>query len=217
MTDLDRLVSEFAAAFEAGDEPDPAAFLAQVEVEERPELADRLDAYLLEAPAPDWDPAAYERSPAKQAVTRAFESIEGVSGSWPELLPSLRNRARITRATVAERLASALGFAGDRERVHGYLHRMEHGRLPAPGVSDRVLDALADIVGTTREALRLAGASSGAGPEPMAGTFARAVDPDPQYALLELSDADAADSATAPPSPEERRDELDELFLGPGD
>ena len=47
-----------------------------------------LDTYLMDAPRRRWDPAAYEGSLAQAAVDRVYESIEGVSGTWPELLPA---------------------------------------------------------------------------------------------------------------------------------
>ncbi len=116
------------------------------------------------------------------------------------------------------------------QRVHAYYHQMEHGQIPASGVSDRVLDALAEIVDTTRERLRAAGEQvSGTDSTAVTG-FARRAFPDELYVERRLADGAApappAPSAGPPhgfvggaPSPgrrrERRRDELDELFLGP--
>jgi hypothetical protein len=233
MTDLDRLVTEFAAEFESGGDPDPGKFLARADAGERPALADKLDAYLDRAPTQAWDPGAYARSPAKAAADRVFESYEGEAGTWPELLPSLRERARIKREELTRQLAEALGFGSEQRRVHAYYHQMEHGQIPASGVSDRVLDALAEIVGTTRERLRAAGERVSGTDTIAAGGFARKAFPDEQYLEQRLGDAEAAPPAApspsagpprgfvgGAPSPGRKlrrgRDELDELFLGSG-
>ena len=118
MADLDRLIDDFAADYEAGRPTDVAALLDGVPAEQRQELASRLDTFLMQAPRRRWDPAAYEGSLAQAAVERVYESIEGVSGTWPELLPQLRNRARIKRRDLVERLARSLGLrvgSGGRE------------------------------------------------------------------------------------------------------
>lgn len=205
MADLGQLRDQFAAAFSAGESPDPGEWLDRVEGDERQELARMIDQYLMTAPRRAWDAEAYERSLAKIAVDRVFESREGISGSWPELLPRLRNRARIKRSELVARLTEVLGER-DVEKVGVYYNRMEHGALRADGVSATVLTALADLVGTSVTALRAAGAS---GPEPGAAgapAFARLAVPDPAY-------ADADDAVQLQASPPER-DRIDELFTG---
>ena len=59
--------------------------------------------------------------------------------------------------TVVERLAAALGFADEEERVAAYYHRMEHGQLPAEGSRRRCSRRLAAILGSSAAALRRAG------------------------------------------------------------
>lgn len=209
MADLEKLRDEFAAAFAAGESPDPTEWLAQVGDDERQELESLIDHYLMTAPRRAWDADAYEHSLAKVAVDRAFESREGVSGSWPELLPRLRHRARVKRAELVEKLTAKLGET-NAAKVGVYYNRMEHGALPADGVSTTVLEALAELVDTTAAALREAGASgagsaSGAGP-----AFARLAAPDPAYA--EPAD-DRAIESTAQASPG-THDRIDELFTG---
>ncbi|MCB0877265.1 MAG: hypothetical protein KDB46_13835, partial [Solirubrobacterales bacterium] len=115
MADIDRLIEEFAADYEAGRPADPAQLLDRVDAGQRQELASRLDRYLMTAPARRWDPEAFEGSLAQIASDRVYESIEGVSGSWPEVLPRLRNQARIKRRELVERLAGALGFGSEPE------------------------------------------------------------------------------------------------------
>lgn len=209
MADLEALRDEFAAAFAAGDDPDPGEWLRRVDAGERQELESLIDRYLMTAPRRSWDADAYEHSLAKVAVERVFESREGVSGSWPELLPHLRNRARIKRADLVKRLAAALDVGSseaDVNRVGVYYNRMEHGALPADGVSATVLSALADLVGTTAATLRAAGAAS---PGPSAGKG---------LAFMRLTTSYEAQSPAAPAEgaaaePDER-DRIDELFTG---
>lgn len=208
MADLDRFTEEFAAAFAAGDSPDPGEWLARVEGDERQELERRFDQYLMTAPRREWDAEAYERSLAKIAVDRAFEARDGVSGSWPELLPRLRHRARIKRADLVTRLTEAIGES-DADKVGVYYNRMEHGALPAEGVSATVLGALAGLVGTTVAALQAAGAS---GPGPAAGempAFTRLAAPDPAY-----ESADEVEVSMPVPASPGERDRIDELFTG---
>ncbi len=208
MADLERLRDEFAAAFAAGESPDPTAWLAQVGDDERQELELLIDHYLMTAPRRAWDADAYEHSLAKVAVDRVFESREGISGSWPELLPRLRDRARIKRAELVERLTAALGETNS-AKVGVYYNRMEHGALRADGVSATVLEALAELVGTSATMLRAAGAND---PEPTAGTepaYARLAAPSPAYA-----EANVVESLAAPASPGSAPDRIDELFTG---
>ena len=138
------------------------------------------------------------------AVADALGRSLGVSGTWPAVLPRLRDRAQLRRAEVVSRLAAALGAADREAKVASYYHAMEQGTLPASGVSDRVLEALGRIVGESVSVLRAAGASM-SGPPPAAprAAFARVATPDPAFAA-------AARAAAAPPPVE--RDEVDELF-----
>src|SRR4051812_31720137 len=148
MTDVDRLLREYIEEHRAGGEADPLAYVERLEGTDRAELEALIDAYLARAPGRDWDPEAYRGSPAEQVVAALTESLGGVSGSWPVLLPELRNKARIRRDELVGRLADALGVGGREEKVAYYYNQMEHGLLQPAGVSDRVLDALAAIVDT---------------------------------------------------------------------
>jgi hypothetical protein len=140
-------------------------------------------------------------------VEAASDELEGAG--WSEVLPSLRNRAELKRATVVERLAAALGFAESKARVAAYYHRMEQGRLAPEGVSTKVLDALGSILGTTAAALQQAG-EAGAGDRPAGGeVFARGGAPE-RTALSTTVAADRGDADRAEP------DELDRLFTGGG-
>jgi hypothetical protein len=208
MADLDRLLDELAADYEAGREVDPAALLDRVDPDQRQELAARIDSYLMTAPPRKWDPEAYEGSLAQQAVDRVYESIVAESGTWPELLPALRDQARIKRADLVSRLAKALGFtaAAQVEKVGDYYNRMEHGQLRPAGVSGRVIDALAAILGTEPGRIRAAGGGAELGGRDVA--FARTAFPNAEFA-----EADMGAPVERRAADEPGRDEIDVLFL----
>jgi hypothetical protein len=208
---IESLLAEFRAGYEAGERPDLAAIVERAPEDERQTLRERIDSYLMDAPRRAWDPAAYEASLAKQSVERVWESLEGVSGSWPQLLPHLRNRAKIRRQELVERLAAALGVGDRTERVAEYYNDMEHGRLRAAGVSARVFEALAEIVGTSAETIRAAG--EGVRPEAAGGPlFARLAEVDERYLATDQEMAVGG----APEPARSDRDEVDELFTGAG-
>ena len=211
MSEIDRLIEEFAADYEAGRAVDQAALLERAGPDERQELAARLDSYLMTAPPRKWDPEAYEGSLAQRAVDRVYESLEEVNVTWQVLLPDLRNRATIKRQDLVERLARALGFDSDPEvaKVGDYYNRMEHGQLPASGVAAKVTDALATILDTGAERIRAAGARTDAAPGGPQATFARTATPNAEFAEEPLLAADADEIAPAPAE----RDEIDALFL----
>lgn len=210
MRAINKLLDEFKAAFEAGREIDLPELLAHAPEDERQELGERIDTYLMKAPRRSWDAAAYAQSPAKQSVERVWESLEGVSGTWPNLLPRLRKAAQIKRQDLVGKLAEALGVAQQEERVAGYYHDMEHGRLPAAGVSATVIEALATILGAAPEEIRRAGHATPV-VEPIADQlFAREALPDEDY----TTDSDASGPPDQQRSPEPGRDEVDRLFTG---
>ena len=205
MTDVDRLFKEFVAADRSGGPADPRSYLERVSGTDRAELEALIDGYLARAPRRAFDPEAFARSPARAVAEELARSLGGASGTWPALLPRLRHRARLRRSEVVGRLAEELGAADRRDKVARYYHEMEQGTLPAAGVSDRVLEALARVVGVTAERLREAGGAAGGATQRQAEAFARVTSPDPRYAEpLE---------PVVPPPPAER-DEIDELFTG---
>lgn len=208
MADVEQLLREFIADDRAGGAADPLAFLDRVEGADRSELEALIDGYLARAPRRPFDRAAFPQSPARVVAEELGRALGGASGTWPALLPRLRHRAQLRRADVVARLAAELGVA-QVGKVARYYHRMEQGTLPAAGVSDRVLEALARVVGVTAERLRDAGrGAAGTAPAPSAAeAFARVGSPDPEYA-----------DAGEPPAAETRdepRDEVDALFSRP--
>ena len=208
MPEIERLRERFIAEFEAGASPDPREYLTQLEGADQRELEALLDAYLARAPRRRFDPAAFATSPARALVDDLEQSLAGRAGTWPVVLPRLRNAARLRRAELVQRLAERLGVSGRERKVERYYHEMEQGLLAPAGVSDRVLDALAELLSTTRQRLREAAESPGFGETATGGAmFARKATP---------GDQELAAMASVPPSaPEpEEHDEVDELFLG---
>jgi hypothetical protein len=208
VSDVDRLLAEYIAEHRSGGEADPRAYLSRTSPTEQPELASLIDAYLTRAPRRAFDQASFRGSSAERTVDELDRALGGQSGLWPALLPRLRDRAGVKRSDLVERLAAELGVSGRKDKVAGYYHQMEQGLLPARGVSDRVLDALARIVGENAQALRDAGRqltppAQGPAATP-AAAFARRARVEP---------ASAPSPGTQPPGQGEW-DEVDELFRG---
>ncbi|HKJ35916.1 MAG TPA: hypothetical protein VKA36_05060, partial [Solirubrobacterales bacterium] len=103
------------------------------------------------------------------------------------------------------------------QKVGDYYHELEQGRLPMEGVSGRVFDALGEILGTSAERLRAAGAAMRPPELGAHASFMRVASGEGPVEALE--DADAALGAPAAgPEPgegtDEGPDEVDELFTG---
>ncbi|MGH2987880.1 MAG: hypothetical protein ACRDLO_14490 [Solirubrobacterales bacterium] len=214
MTDVEKLLSGYIAEHRAGGEADPLTYLDRVEGADRAELTELIDAYLVRSPGREWDPAAYKGSAAEKVADGVARSLQGASGWWPMVLPRLRDRARLTRRQLVERLSAALGVAGGEEKVADYYHGMEQGTLSSGGVSQRVLDALAEIYGGSAELLRQLGEPLGKGGGPAgAPAMARTSRPDSRYAIEDRAEhRDELRAESVAPTGE--RDEIDELFTG---
>jgi hypothetical protein len=209
MSDVERLFSQYIAEHRAGGDADPSEYLARASPAQRRELSTLIDAYLVRAPRQPFDEARFRGSSAERTVDELERAIVGQAGLWPALLPGLRDRAGLKRSELVERLANALGFGERRDKVAGYYHEMEQGLLPARGVSDRVLEALGQIVGESAEALREAGQSLRAAPPPIPPAAPAA------FARRAYSDAEASGEPVAAQGiPAGEWDEVDELFRG---
>ena len=219
MTDVDTLFREYREAHRSGGEADPSEFLSKVEGTDRSELAALIDAYLARSTGRTWDSEGFLGSTAERVTNQLASSwdeweLAPEPTGWQELLPALRNRASLKRRELVKRLAEALGVGGQAERVAAYYHEMETGTLPPDGVSNRVLDALGDLLGETRERLRAAGAATAEASE---------MDLSVSFARTAIQNA-AYDTAPAAASPgRESSDEegsagrVDELFTGGAD
>lgn len=205
-TSSESLLSEFIDAWSSGRRPDVEAFLTRAPSAEREQLADEIHTFLTHAPTPRFSDEVREQLRA-EPLTRAIEQMPSELGMWPTLLPTLRKRARLRRDQLVAGLAGVLGAEGSEVKVGRYYHGMESGTLDPSGVSRRVLDALAGLLGVSSGELEEAGAFRGfhrAGPQ---AAFGRTYD----VASGELQAMSAPASAA---DDREGWDEVDELFMG---
>lgn len=166
MDRVDRLIQEYSVSVREGD-GDPTPFLDQTEGAERERLERRIEIFHMaslpeEAPR-EWDRDAFQGSLAERIVDEIVDETRCPAGEWPELLPALMVERRLERETVVEQLAAGIGAKDPSavEKVAEYFHGMTWGSLDARGVTDTVLDRLAEILDTSRDALRQAGDALG--------------------------------------------------------
>jgi hypothetical protein len=205
--DPDRILSDFIDAWNAGRRPDFDEHLARAAEADREQLAADITAFAAFAPTPDYDDAALAAIRAEPAVAAGAAAATARGGLWPALLPRLRERAALSTAQLADGLVGALGLPPDREpKTRGYIEQLEAGELEPRGLSGRLLDALARLLGVPRGELE--GASAFGAPAPAA--LFRAEGPAAETIRADLdviADALAAPSGAA-------WDEVDELFRG---
>jgi hypothetical protein len=209
--DPDRILSDFIDAWNAGRRPDVDEHLARAAEPDRAQLLADITAFAAFAPTPDYDDAALAAIRAEAAVASAAAAARSSGALWPALLPRLRERAALSTGQLAAGLVGALGLPADREpKTRGYLERLEAGELRPGGLSGRLLDALARVLGVPRGDLEAAGAF---GVPAAAPALFRAEGPAAE-ALREDLDV-IADALAAPAGGE--WDEVDELFRGGGE
>lgn len=208
MTSVDRLLEQYATAYRSGD-TDPWPYLDQVEGDERVELEQMMELFLLKVEPREWDPLAFSKSSAAGFVDQLVSKLLVPEQGWRELLPSMRLGMKMKREAVFAELARALDAKGKEEevKVADYYNDMEQGNLDPRGVSDRVLEALSGIYGTTVDVLRRVGEAT---PPPKAGgaVFARSEDRDLEPAgSIEAQPRRAFSRITGKP------DRIDMLFV----
>jgi len=196
MSPVEERFEAFASAWERGENPDPAAALAGAPEDERAALGGMIAAYLSANPRAD--------VPEDVVAARAADRASEPPVAWPELLPALRERARITRSALVRRLAAALGFPDATDQVEEHVHGLETGGLPARRVRPAVVAALAAIL-EVPESLLEAGRRLGSPGVPPA-------------AIAAFSRAEHARAAAAPMEELQeapaRTPEIDDLFTG---
>jgi hypothetical protein len=208
MSDADRLLSDFIDAWNAGRRPRVDDYLARADPGERDALADALADWLTLAPAPAYDEAARRAIREEPALRAAAEAARREQGRWPELLPSLRERAGVRLRDLAARVTAAFGLPGEEDRAEAYLHRMERGDLDPQRVSRRLLEALGAALGVSGADLARAG-----GLRPSAGAPAALFRAEQDAAASFEEELDALSRAAVTPAPAPM-DELDRLFCG---
>ncbi len=214
MSSVEEIFAEYVLVERQG-EGDPRPYLKRLEGDDRERLGEMIDAYLAAAPGQEWDPQAFQGSPAARAAESIGRAINGVSGTWPVVLPGLRERARIKRSELVDRLAERLGFPGQREAVDEYYHRMEYGTLESDGVSDQVLDALGQILGSGRNTLRRSGELIGGGRATQGIVFARqATQADEAPGAIDHATDQAETGPSRSPGSDPDREAVARLFTG---
>jgi hypothetical protein len=206
MTDVDRLLRDYIERFESEGSVDPSDLMEKLGADERAKLSTLIEGYLEHAArAQQWDPEAFEGSVADRAVQRAAEAWAAEAGELPVELVRLRNERKITREDLVTRLADALGVSGARGKVASYYHRLERGLLPTEGVSAKVWDALANLLGTSSDSLRDAAASAPSAEQATGVAYAR---------LSRADKGQASPAAASPGRVPDEPDEVDRLFTG---
>lgn len=131
---LFELFDEYAVRYTRGERPELREYLQRAGGEAE-QLAELVDRWLTEAPAPLPEPERVE-------LMRAW-----VRGEPP--LVELRTRRGLKRGPVVDALVAALSIdPAKREQVRDYYHRLESGTLDPAGVSRRVWEALTSLLGT---------------------------------------------------------------------
>jgi len=204
MDDRDMLLGELMAqalvAFDEGRSSDVDRILDEAG-DDRAELLDMIElALTLHGPV--------EPSEAAIRATAALPVFE--PRAWPEILTDARHAQSLQRATVIERIATAVGLASPAAlaQLRVRYHELETGQISPAGVSERLIDALGDALGGIRGVLD-ATRQTPTGPLRPAVSFRRDGFEDldeiaDEMLVLQLS------SELPPPSPDERA--VDELF-----
>jgi transcriptional regulator with XRE-family HTH domain len=195
MTTPDRILSEFVDAWRAGERPDAGEYVDRAPPADRAELAQQIEMFMALAPEPGYDDAAWAALTTDPAVaTLAAEP-------WSTLLPRERARHGLTLDGLAAALAERLGIAAPKTRA--YLDDLEHDRLRPERLSQRLLDALAGLLGTPAAWLERAHGTTTA---PAGALYRRQGDTTVEHDLEVIADAMLADA--------DEWDEVDELFQG---
>jgi hypothetical protein len=205
MSSTDELLSKFIDAWNAGERPRAEDYLDKAAEPERTELAEMLHTFLEHAPPPNYSEATFAAILHEPAVQAAANLID--EQTWPGLLPSLRQRAKLKRDEVVARLAEALSLAGKEAKVKGYYHQMESGTLDPSGVSRKVIEALGKVFNVDPGKIERAGAFE------FSAFSAAEVHLRADMEDMEKLDR-MEDAAMAAPAPQVEMDEVDRLFRG---
>ena len=80
-----------------------------------------------------WDPEAFRASGLAPFAEQVNSALYSQAGSWPAVLPALREKARLKRSDLVARLAAALGVQDKEKKVGSYYHEMETGAAAIGG------------------------------------------------------------------------------------
>jgi len=210
MTAIEQLLSEFIEAWNAGRRPDLEAYLERAPEDQRDELADEIETWLMIAPPPAYDEATRAEIAADPILIAALAAGAETVTPWATRVRALRERAGLKIEQVAERLGAALKLPAEPRRTTEYLTRAERGEFDERRLSRRLVTALATVLGADPDELRPAWP----GPALTVQHYRTYSDaPIDQKALRKQFDA-VSRAASVPPPSAPPLDELDRLFLG---
>ena len=215
MTDrqsIEQRLADFIRAYEGGD-GDPLPFMEGLNERERRRFRLEVNRYLEGNPEPKRDLSLLDDARFARTYDEVVSRLDGASGAMPGLLVELREGNGLLQQDVVEALSGDLDASpAEAEKIDDYYHDLEFGNLPARGISGRVFDSLARILGTTSDALRRAGEALGPSGSPTDGLIYTRMAEEIQDVTLEGA------PAIEPPSGEGRRadppDRIDRLFTG---
>jgi transcriptional regulator with XRE-family HTH domain len=202
--EIDMVLSEFIDAWNAGRRPRIDDYLDRVAAEEREELGEQIESWVLMAPSPQYSEETLAQIRAEPALAGALDEIAAQPELWPEVLPRLRERAGLRLRDLASRVTAAFGLGGQEDRAEGYLERMERGELDATRVSRRLLEALGNALGAN-----LVGTGGVRAADPGMALFRAEEEAGASFE----DELEILSRAALTPAPEPM-DELDRLFLG---
>lgn len=212
-TDRDQILSEFMDAWNAGQRPDIQAYTERAPADQQAALREDLATYLTWAPTPDFDDDTLSAIRAEPIVAEVRAAAHARTGLWPTLLPRLRARLSITTGQLATGLVETLGLPAETEgKTRAYVEQMESGTLEPTGVSRRVIDALARVLGVPTHQLE-SDASFGLWAQPPQAAASMAFRAEDEIAETVREDLDLLHRAAQLPS-EREWDEVDVLFRG---
>ena len=202
---LEQALSAFIDDWNAGRSPQLDEHLASVADADRRELASAVETFLQYAATPPYGRGKRAQLDADPALAVARERLLGPV--LPELVREHRAERQLSVRDLARRVGDVVGLTGREERIESYLERLERAELDGRRLSQRLLDALASVLGADRDALERA---SLRGVAPAGALFRMADDRDAGRVLDQLEAVADVLYAAAPPA----ADEIDDLFLG---
>lgn len=200
----------YVAQFRRG-EGDPGPVMAGLDQESRRILGLKIEAFLETGPVPDPETMNPDDPQIRKVAAELVPRLDGRTGGLSRLLARQREKLEISQAGMVEALAKELEASKpEEEKIDAYYHDLEWGTLPAAGLADQLLDALARILKTTSKSLREAGGSLGPARASSTGpVYARMVEEDGAAYDLAVPSSSASQSRQATPP-----DRIDRLFTG---
>jgi hypothetical protein len=169
MSAVDELYRRYVQEYRDDGDADPRPYLAELTGVERAELSLRIDRFLQNAPAPEFNAEVFARFRADPARKAMVERVLN-----PETLATMRAASGLTKADAAVALAEELELTGHERAVKARYHDIEAGNTDPARIRRRVWEALAAVLKAPSEKLREAAESAFGGGPPFAPAFARA-------------------------------------------